>query len=125
VTGLLRHKRLIVYYDGWCSLCGRSAAGVARLDWLRLLEFVSFRDPAVVERDHLDLERLRLRMQSRPAQDGPISEGIDAVIQVAWRVPLLWPALPLLLLARWIGVGQVAYDWVAARRHGRVSKRRP
>jgi predicted DCC family thiol-disulfide oxidoreductase YuxK len=57
-------------------------------------------------------------MQARPASGGGVREGIDAVILIAARIPLLWPALPLLVLTRWAGVGQRAYDWIAARRHG-------
>jgi len=110
-------QRLVVYYDGWCTLCQRSAAALKRLDWFGLLEMVSFRDPGVLERDGLDETRLQRRMQSRLARGGPIREGIDAVIQIAWRVPVLWPAAPLLLLARWAGIGQAAYDYIAARRH--------
>jgi len=61
--------------------------------------------------------RLNRRMQTRRASGGPISEGIDAVIQIAWRVPVLWPVAPFLVLARGLGIGQRAYDYLAARRH--------
>lgn len=113
-----RGQRILIYYDGWCTLCRQSAARLKRLDWLDLLEFVSFRDPGVIEREGLNAGRLQRRMQSRRARGGPIHEGIDAVIQIAWRVPLLWLAAPVLLVARWTGVGQPAYDFIAARRHG-------
>jgi predicted DCC family thiol-disulfide oxidoreductase YuxK len=111
-------RRLIVYYDGACSLCRRARDRLKRLDWLDLLEFVSFRDPDVVTRHGLDTVRLERRMQARPSRGSVTQEGFDAVWLVATRVPLLWPALPALALAKWTGLGRVAYDWVSAQRHG-------
>lgn len=93
-------------------------AALKRLDWLNLLVPTSFRDPGVVERDRLEVARLNRRMQSRREAGGPVREGIDAVVQIAWRVPLLWPVAPLLVVSRWLGVGQTAYDFIASRRHG-------
>jgi predicted DCC family thiol-disulfide oxidoreductase YuxK len=115
--GWRRRLAVRVYYDGWCTLCRRSAGTLRRLDWLGVLELVSFRDEGVAERDGLDLQRLERRMQARPAAGGPVREGMDAVVLVAARLPLLWPVWPLLVAARWTGIGRAAYDWIAARRH--------
>jgi hypothetical protein len=100
-------------------------ATLKRLDWLGLLVPVSFRDAGVIERDRLEVTRLDRRMQSRRETGGPVREGFDAVAQVAWRVPLLWPVAPLLALSRWLGIGQRVYDFVAARRHGHGPGGRP
>lgn len=89
-----------------------------RLDWLDLLEFVSFRDPEVIARHGLDAARLERRMQARLSRNGTIREGFEAVLLVVKRIPMLWPVLPALVLAKWTGVGRAAYDWVSARRHG-------
>jgi hypothetical protein len=80
----------------------------ARRDGFRIRVYYEGLDPA----------RLNRRVQTRRAAGGPIREGIDAVIQIAWRVPVLWPAAPLLVVSRWLGFGQRAYDYLAARRHG-------
>ncbi len=109
--------RVRVYYDGLCGICQGSMGTLKRFDWLNALEPVSFHAPGVIARDGLDLMRLSRRMQTRRATGGPIREGIDAVIQIAWRVPVLWPVAPLLVLARWLGIGQRVYDYFAARRH--------
>jgi predicted DCC family thiol-disulfide oxidoreductase YuxK len=114
---------VIVYYDGLCQLCRGGVATLKRFDWLNAIRPVSFHAPGVIARDGLSLARLTRRMQSRTAGGGPIREGIDAVIQIAWRVPALWPALPLLLVARLLGIGQAAYDFVSARRHGALGRR--
>lgn len=109
-------RTLYMFYDGWCPVCTRSADLVRRLDVLQRVTPVSFRDPGVIERHGLDLARLEQRMQCRDAATGTVSEGIDAVIAVARRVPALWPALPLLALSRSLGVGGRLYDFIARRR---------
>ncbi len=86
-----------------------------RLDLFGLLEPISFRDPAIVERFGLDPVRVVLRLHAR-AGDRPPVEGIGAVILIATRLPLIWPAVPLFWLAARLGFGQRLYDWLAARR---------
>ncbi len=108
--------RVIVFYDGWCSLCRRSTATLKRLDLLGLLEPISFRDPGVVERYGLDPARATVRLHARAAGAPAPVEGIDAVILIATRLPPLWPLLPFLWLAARLGFGQRVYDWLAARR---------
>ncbi len=86
-----------------------------RLDLFRLLEPISVRDPAVVERFGLDPVRVVLRLHAR-AGNHPPAEGIDAVILIATRLPPIWPAVPILWLAARLGFGQRLYDWLALRR---------
>ena len=109
--------RVRVYYDGLCGICQASISTLKRFDWLNALEPVSFHAAGVIARDGLDLARLMRRVHTRRVAGGPLREGIDAVVQIAWRVPLLWPVAPLLLVAARLGIGQRAYDFVAARRH--------
>jgi predicted DCC family thiol-disulfide oxidoreductase YuxK len=109
--------RIRIYYDGFCDICRASIATLKRFDWLNALEPVSFHADGVIARDGLDLARLAKRVHTRRTGGGPAAEGIDAVVQIAWRIPMLWPVAPLLLLAARLGIGQPAYDFVAARRH--------
>lgn len=111
----VKGRQLIVFYDGWCPLCRASVASSRKLDWFSLIRFVSFREPGVIERYGLDADKVERRMHST-ADGRRFAEGIDAVIQMATRLLPLWPAVPLLLLARWIGIGQRAYDFIAGRR---------
>lgn len=107
--------RLTVLYDGWCPTCSRMARIARRLDVMGRLSFASARDPAVFGRFPIGRDRaVRRLMCLSPA--GRVYEGIDAVIQIALRLPLLWPFVPLLAVSRWIGVGGPLYDVVASRR---------
>ncbi|PTX60798.1 putative DCC family thiol-disulfide oxidoreductase YuxK [Melghirimyces profundicolus] len=111
----LTRQEVTVFYDGWCPFCTKSVRTARKLDWFRLLHFVSFREPHVVKTHNLDPDRLEKRLHS--TRDGRrFCEGIDAIIQMGARLPLLWPVLPFLLLSKWLGLGQRVYDAIAARR---------
>ncbi|MDR6225780.1 DCC1-like thiol-disulfide oxidoreductase family protein [Desmospora profundinema] len=106
---------ITVFYDGWCPFCTKSVKTASRLDWFGWIRFVSFREPGVVTQWGLDPDRLEKRLHS--TADGiRFQEGIDGIIQMTGRLPLLWPALPLLWLAKGMGFGQRLYDWIASRR---------
>lgn len=108
-------REVTIFYDGWCPFCTQSVNTARRLDWFRLLKFVSFREPGVPERFNLDPARLEQRLHS--TGDGKtFHEGIDGILQMVTRLPLLWPALPFFFLSRWLGIGQRVYDWIATRR---------
>lgn len=110
------HRRfdLVVFYDGWCSMCTGSARRWGRLDLLSLVHFVSFREPVVMELYGLDPARAARRIQS-VAGSGRIQEGMDTLLAVAARSILLWPLLPVLVLVRVVARHRF-YDAIAARR---------
>ncbi|GGE26428.1 hypothetical protein GCM10011571_30780 [Marinithermofilum abyssi] len=108
-------RRVTVFYDGWCSFCQASVDSARRLDLFGLLRFVSFREKGVPERYGLDPVKLEQRLHST-ADGHTFYDGIDGIIQMITRLPLLWPTLPGLWLARILGIGQRVYDWIAARR---------
>ncbi|MDR7556104.1 MAG: DCC1-like thiol-disulfide oxidoreductase family protein [Armatimonadota bacterium] len=109
-----RRWGLRVFYDGWCPLCTRSARWLARLDLAGLVRWISFRDPGVAERYGLDPDRAARRIQSLDGR-GRRREGIDALLAVAVRIPLLWPLVPVLGVGRLVA-GQRLYDALATRR---------
>ncbi|MDR7523202.1 MAG: DCC1-like thiol-disulfide oxidoreductase family protein [Armatimonadota bacterium] len=111
---LVRRLGLIVFYDGWCPLCTRSVRWLAALDLLSLVQFVSLRDPGVLERYGVDAGDAARRMQC-VGRSGKVREGADTLIAIAVRSPVLLPVLPLLVAGRLIG-GQRCYDAVASRR---------
>jgi len=76
--------------------------------------YLSFREPGVVQFWRLDVESAARRIQSIDAS-GRRAEGMDAMICIVARIPLLWPVLPVFALCR-LAAGQRAYDALAARR---------
>jgi len=104
-----RRFGLTVYYDGWCPACTRSARWLSRLDLLSLVHYVSFRGLARV--DQRRAERRILSVDGR----GRVREGMDVMIQIAARSPMLWLIVTPLVVIRLI-FGQRAYDFVASRR---------
>lgn len=109
-----RRLGLVVLYDGWCPLCTRSVRWWGRVNLPALVRFVSFREPGAAALHGLDQARAARRIQA-VAGDGSVREGMDALIAIAGRSLILWPALPLLVLGRLV-VGQRLYDVVARRR---------
>lgn len=106
---------LTVYYDGDCTFCTRSTSLLRTLNSLSLVQFISFREPGVVERYGLEPERVERRIQSRNGR-GDDREGIEAMIEIVRRSPILFPLVPVLWVIR-LAVGQQAYDFVANRRY--------
>lgn len=106
--------RLTALYDGWCPVCTRSIRWLSRLDVLSLITFVSLREPGALARYGVDAARATRRIQVVDAA-GRVSEGIDAMLAICGRVLALWPAVPLLWVARLVA-GQRPYDALASRR---------
>ncbi|HEY8450470.1 MAG TPA: DCC1-like thiol-disulfide oxidoreductase family protein [Bacillota bacterium] len=115
---------LYVFYDGDCPLCRRAAAVARRLDGRGRLGWLSFREGGIGERFGLDLERAALRLQVRGGEGGG-AEGFAALIEIARRLPLLRPLLPMSLLLNHSGFGPRAYDWVARQRYRFSGHREP
>jgi predicted DCC family thiol-disulfide oxidoreductase YuxK len=114
-AGWLRRRwGLTVLYDGWCPACTRSVRWLGALDVCSLVDYVSLRTPGAPERWGLAAPRAAARIQSVTA-DGRVAEGMDTMIRIFARSPLLWPGLPL-LAAGWLLGGQRLYDALAIRR---------
>jgi len=109
-----RRLSLTVLYDGCCPFCIRSIRFLERLDAFALIRFVSFRTRELLDTPGIDPKRIEKRIHVVDA-GGRISEGIDAMLQIVLRSPLLWPSLPFLFLSRLLQ-GQAAYDRIASRR---------
>jgi predicted DCC family thiol-disulfide oxidoreductase YuxK len=108
---------LTVIYDGHCGLCTRSVAVLRRLDWLNRLDFM----------DANHIERVHERFPSLPTDDllheihivnpeGQYWVGFYGFRRLAWLLPLLWPAAPVLYVPGVPWVGARVYGYVAAHR---------
>jgi predicted DCC family thiol-disulfide oxidoreductase YuxK len=111
-------KRADVLFDGLCPFCLKSVALLKRLDWLHRLSFLSVREPdALPARDPpLDPDRLLQEMHLLTPDGRDVHRGFAAFRWMAWRLPPLWPVLPLLYLPGMAALGQRAYLWVARNR---------
>lgn len=111
-------KRIIVFYDGWCSFCLKSIKNFKRFDWLNRIEFISFRDQKVIEKYKLDEKMLEKRIHSLLQSNSKykMENGIHSINRICKNSPALWIFVPFLSFATLIGLGQLIYDWIANRR---------
>ncbi|MBM7598792.1 putative DCC family thiol-disulfide oxidoreductase YuxK [Virgibacillus halotolerans] len=99
---------MIIYYDGYCSLCRTSSTIWKKLDWRNKLSFTSFRT----------LKEYPAEMEKQLFVDhhGKWFKGFNAIIQIAKMLPLLWITVPFLYIFKWIGLGSFIYNIVAKNR---------
>lgn len=109
--------KIAVLYDGRCGLCRRSAFGLMIIDNLHRLRLLDFRDRAVhkavaadIAEDALD-RALHIRFPG-----GRTLTGFDAFRSLAWHLPVLWPAAPLLYIPGVASIGRRIYARIADRR---------
>ncbi|MDK8180013.1 DUF393 domain-containing protein [Paenibacillus sp. UMB4589-SE434] len=119
VFRLGKRIHLEVWYDSWCPLCTGIRKRLIAIDSFRVLQFQSIRDEIAVSQSsvkHIPLPELEQRMHVREVQSNRLYSGIDAVIVISKVIPLLWIFWPLLVISRWIGLGERMYDFIASRR---------
>lgn len=108
---------IAVLYDGHCGLCLRSVFTLKMIDALRRLRFVDFWDKKQKDAVAPDLKIAQLdkAMHVRFA-NGKTLKGFDAIREVAWHIPVLWPLTPLMYLPGVAPIGRKAYAKIAIRR---------
>ncbi len=109
-----------VFFDGQCPLCQASRRHLTRLDWLRRLEFVDFREAADPKVQELAIPKERLEAEMHVVSGSRIDHGFGAFRLIAWQLPLLWPILPLLYIPGVPWLGQKVYLWIARRRYNLI-----
>lgn len=109
-------RPIIVFYDGWCGFCINSIGKFKRLDTFRRIEFLSFRDEAVIRQYRLDPLSVEKRMHSMRTADSRMERGIHSINRICKNIPILWAAVPFISLIASIGMGQPLYDFIASRR---------
>ena len=108
----------ILLFDGQCPLCRRSVAILKRLDWFARLQYQDARQSDQLPKTipPLDHDKLLEEMHLVPRDDNKVYHGFGAFRWMSWRMPLLWPLIPLLYLPGAAVVGQKLYLWVARNR---------
>lgn len=113
----LFREPLTVLYDGNCELCRRTIALVRVFDVLERTVYLNALDDEALRRHGLDaLDRQALLEDMHAVSSRGRWRGFDAYRQVAWRMPLLWPTLPLLHLWPVTAIGRRIYRRVADHR---------
>jgi predicted DCC family thiol-disulfide oxidoreductase YuxK len=113
-----RPKSDVVIYDGDCRFCTGQVRNLRRLDRCgSRLSFLSLHDPRVAQR-YPDLSHDALMEQMYVVDTrGRRHGGSDAVRYLTRRLPLLWPAMPILHLPGTARLWRWAYQQVAKRRY--------
>lgn len=108
----------VVIYDGDCRFCTGQVRNLRRLDLIGgRLSFLSLHDPRVAQR-YPDLSHDALMDQMYVVDTrGRRHGGSDAVRYLTRRLPLLWPAMPILHLPGTARLWRWAYQQVAKRRY--------
>jgi len=114
-------RPLDVAYDGNCTLCRRTVALLRTVDWLERIVYVNALDEAALRSHGLHtLDRQALVMDMHAVDGSQRWLGYDAYRAIAWRIPLLWPLLPVLYLPPVAALGKRIYRRVADHRTCRV-----
>jgi predicted DCC family thiol-disulfide oxidoreductase YuxK len=111
-----RGGRSVVLYDGQCEFCRRSVALLRRLDWLGRLRFQDARDSSHLPDLPLNPQGLLEQMHVVAPGGHRAYAGFRALRYLAWRLPALWMAAPVMYLPGIPALGQRIYLWVAKNR---------
>lgn len=104
----------LLFIDGYCAFCVRTGRFVAALDSFRRIRVVSFRHDDSYELHGLQLAALHEEIHLVVGEK--VFRGFEALVEIAKKVPWLWPTVPVLLLMDRMGLGAALYRKVAASR---------
>ena len=114
--------RDVVLFDGECNFCRDQVQTLRRMDRGGRLAFLSLHDPRVAERyPNLSHDRLMSEMVVVD-REGNDYGGSEAVKYLSRRLPMLWPAMPILHLPGTAGLWRWAYGQIAKRRYKLAGK---
>lgn len=113
----------VVIYDGDCNFCRSQVGNLRRLDRRGdRLAFISLHDERVTQR-YPDLSHDQLMDQMYVVDtDGNRHGGSDAVKYLSRRLPILWPAMPVLHFPGTAWLWRWGYRQVAKRRYKLAGK---
>ncbi|WP_461180935.1 thiol-disulfide oxidoreductase DCC family protein [Virgibacillus kimchii] len=99
---------MIIYYDGYCSICKGSKAFWKKVDWGKKLTYQSFRDlPSYPE---------AMEKSLHVSHKGKWFQGYHAILEITKQIPIMWPLLLFMYPVKWIGFGEKLYQYIARNR---------
>jgi predicted DCC family thiol-disulfide oxidoreductase YuxK len=107
--------RIELFYDDFCNLCKGTVRTLRTLDAFGAIAFRPASTSGAVAAAH-GIDAGELSVSIHGAFGGRVRVGYDLYLLLARRMPLLWPAAPLLWLGRLTRVGPWLYRVVAANR---------
>ena len=119
----LRVRRIVVLYDGSCQLCRRTIALLRSADLFDLLVPVAglSGDPRRAQFAQISDQMLERDLYSIDGER--IAQGYDAYVQIASRIPPLWPLALLMRCPPGPTIGRMVYRGVADSRRCVLPKR--
>ena len=111
-----RGHPLVFAFDGGCTMCRTTATVLARSALPGGIEFIAAQDAVNSPRVSGRAQLAELVSEIHLFTPSETLRGLAAYRRLAWRVPLLWPALPLLYLPPVEQVGQRVYRRIASGR---------
>jgi len=111
-----REPSLRLYIDGWCARCRAAGRLIAALDRAGRVAVVSFRDDRSYLQAGLTPADLDARMYLVDMRTGTARGGYAGILALAGALPPLWPLLPFLAVAGWLGLGARVYRYLATHR---------
>ena len=110
-------RPLTIVNDGDCGFCRRAIATLRTFDVLGRIDWVASNEPERLRAAGLDAIADAGEIEHfTGASHGEIVTGYDAYLRLAKRVPLFWPALPVLALPFVVAIGRAIYAKVEASR---------
>lgn len=108
---------LAVLFDDRCNLCDRTVRTLAYLDLFGRLEYRPIRRNLEFAGAHgVTLEEGLTDLVGVEQETGRRYDGFALYEEIAGRLIVLWPLLPLFWLGRLTGLGRPIYRFIAARR---------
>ena len=106
-----------VIYDGHCKMCRRTIASLRAFDVLKQVKYVNGLDPEALRGAGLGWPDPDAIMRDMHTVVGRrIWKGFAAYRALIWRIPLLWPVLPVLYIWPIPVIGRWLYRRVADSR---------
>jgi predicted DCC family thiol-disulfide oxidoreductase YuxK len=107
---------VVVFIDGFCSLCRKIGRTIQALDKKARVELVSFRHSECYRLHGIALDALERRMHVVDTRSGEVRQGFGAIRVLVRELHVLWPLRPMFAMLDRVGMGDRLYDALAVRR---------